>query len=627
MRFYKSKSGYFYKEYKNGKKKRISKKEFLKHKKKPVTPIKQIMVKKKDKMRGGLNLNRYEELTKSITFITIVEKQLFWSYLSSQNYNPSPNSMDCNITAQIELHFMQFKKLPFSAVNNPLLKQVPTEMTANESFKKYMVSVIKRSDPTINPRIIEYFIDQALLKPNNVKNNYNRSYYQAHDKHIIAQWKEYITTHKFPQKLKIIKKAILRENKSLNSAELNKINKGETVTVLDSATIENKDRILIQVNKTSKEGWITRRNNIVQEVDFFKPINESNNKNRYDEINGELIKQLTKSYSKEHGELIQKASKGFYESDLELIGEGTYARIYSMTTKSDKKYAVKITQVDWAVTPLEKQATRLEYQLVNSLDHPNIIKLYYFKYYSKNNGDQVLCLFMEYFKTDLFHFIIQNPAGIDVKTSCKYFLQMVSAVGYLHENGIMHRDLKPENMLLAEDEDSNTEKVKYNIKIIDFGLSIKADTSKNKVGTARYMNTRIKKGQPYDKSIDTISLAISLYEILTRNAVPELPSFEQTTNTVQRNTLINKRYTYNVERMIQNIKNKLNITEEHKLIKLFRHMTDNNPVTRISVKEILEHDWFKEHLSVDTIQKYSDAICTTPEPAPAEPAPAEPEPE
>jgi non-specific serine/threonine protein kinase len=39
---------------------------------------------------------------------------------------------------------------------------------------------------------------------------------------------------------------------------------------------------------------------------------------------------------------------------------------------------------------------------------------------------------------------------------------MISAVAYIHKNGVAHRDLKPENILIDYDR---------NIKIIDFGLS------------------------------------------------------------------------------------------------------------------------------------------------------------
>lgn len=47
--------------------------------------------------------------------------------------------------------------------------------------------------------------------------------------------------------------------------------------------------------------------------------------------------------------------------------------------------------------------------------------------------------------------------------------KLISAVNYLHTIDIVHRDLKPDNILILDRED------KFNIKIIDFGLSFKFD--------------------------------------------------------------------------------------------------------------------------------------------------------
>ena len=45
--------------------------------------------------------------------------------------------------------------------------------------------------------------------------------------------------------------------------------------------------------------------------------------------------------------------------------------------------------------------------------------------------------------------------------------QMLSAVAYCHENGVIHRDLKPENILIENSEEKD--KDFFHIKVIDFG--------------------------------------------------------------------------------------------------------------------------------------------------------------
>lgn len=61
----------------------------------------------------------------------------------------------------------------------------------------------------------------------------------------------------------------------------------------------------------------------------------------------------------------------------------------------------------------------------------------------------------------MFEHIVKNEKLTEFEAS-KYLQQLLNAVEYLHELGVIHRDLKPENILLD---------YKYNVKIIDFGLS------------------------------------------------------------------------------------------------------------------------------------------------------------
>ena len=59
--------------------------------------------------------------------------------------------------------------------------------------------------------------------------------------------------------------------------------------------------------------------------------------------------------------------------------------------------------------------------------------------------------------------------------TCLDTLQILEAVAYMHEHGIMHRDVKPENIMFAQSvetsQDNPDSDQVFNVKMIDLGMA------------------------------------------------------------------------------------------------------------------------------------------------------------
>merc|ERR1719473_1499620 len=152
-----------------------------------------------------------------------------------------------------------------------------------------------------------------------------------------------------------------------------------------------------------------------------------------------------------------------YDLGKGMLGEGSFGTVYKAREKhSGSIRAVKAIQKSRIKKPGRFQE---EIDLMKTLDHPNIIRLYeHFE-----DSQYVYCVLQLCCGGELLDKIVDEES-FDEASASVVMRQIFVALHYMHNHGIMHRDLKPENFLfLSQDADAP-------LMVIDFGLAAKTAT-------------------------------------------------------------------------------------------------------------------------------------------------------
>mmetsp|Transcript_14767 Transcript_14767/g.17246 ORF Transcript_14767/g.17246 Transcript_14767/m.17246 type:complete len:514 (-) Transcript_14767:3261-4802(-) len=162
------------------------------------------------------------------------------------------------------------------------------------------------------------------------------------------------------------------------------------------------------------------------------------------------------------------------------LGTGTYSIVKSVRHRdSGNVFALKIINKRYLYDKEEKEMIKREVQIHQVLSHENIIPLY--DIFETTNK---LYLVMEKANRGTLEDIINLYQGsLPEHEISSVFVQLVDAVIYLHDNGVLQGDIKPSNVLLSYSTDSvNCEEQqpepssaisKLKVKLCDFGLSRK----------------------------------------------------------------------------------------------------------------------------------------------------------
>ncbi len=117
---------------------------------------------------------------------------------------------------------------------------------------------------------------------------------------------------------------------------------------------------------------------------------------------------------------------------------------------------------------------------------------------------------MEYLDGPTLKDVIDERGGLEPNRAIGFATQILSALRFAHNHGVVHRDIKPHNVVVAPD---------GRLKVTDFGIARAGAPQMTEVGsivgTAQYLSPEQARGEVVGPPSDLYSVGIVLYEMLT----------------------------------------------------------------------------------------------------------------
>nr|AAX89404.1 atypical protein kinase c [Phallusia mammillata]CAB3265163.1 protein kinase C iota type-like [Phallusia mammillata] len=220
-----------------------------------------------------------------------------------------------------------------------------------------------------------------------------------------------------------------------------------------------------------------------------------------------IPENLERPETKHDGQPAPAPGFGLKDFDMiKVIGRGSYAKVLLVKLKTTQKaYAMKVIKkelvqdeedVDWVQTEKHVFETASNYPFLVGL-------------HSCFQTPARLFFVIEYVSGGDLMFHMQRQRKLPEEHARFYAAEIILALHFLHEKGIIYRDLKLDNVLLDSE---------GHIKLTDYGMCKegirKGDTTATFCGTPNYIAPEILRGEDYDFSVDWWALGVLMFEMM-----------------------------------------------------------------------------------------------------------------
>jgi len=191
------------------------------------------------------------------------------------------------------------------------------------------------------------------------------------------------------------------------------------------------------------------------------------------------------------------------------LGRGAMGVVYeAFDTVIERAVALKLLRTDvFAAEQLADVGVRFkrEAHSAGKLSHPNIVTIFD---YGEHEGAPFIV--MDLMVGQELARRLEAGARLPLTETVKIITDLLAALAYAHESGVVHRDIKPSNLFLLRD---------GTVKVVDFGVARIESSELTEtgaiLGTPAYMSPEQFLGLPVDGRSDLFSVGIILYHLLT----------------------------------------------------------------------------------------------------------------